>query len=137
MQKSSPNNNTSSFLDKKHLVNLKTKAFRSGVWFKALRRIDRVLLDLTISVVDKIRSAKLAKSIGLLARRLEDAIKNSFFNHLRRIGFVLAQKTSCFAQKFGNQSASIWASDPSFAVFLAVMHLNDARSCKTVGLQLK
>ena len=127
MQKDVPdNNNTSFFPDKKQLVNLKTKAIRSGVWFKALRRIDRVLLDLTIRVVDNIRSAKLARSINMVSRKLEDAIKNNFSNHLRRIGFFFAQKTSSTAQKLGNESAKVWALDSSFAVFLAVMHLNDA-----------
>lgn len=118
MQKGVPdNNNTSFFPDKKQLVNLKTKAIRSGVWFKALQRIDRVLLDLTIRVVDNIRSAKLARSINMVSRKLEDAIKNNFSNHLRRIGFFFAQKTSSTAQKLGNESAKVWALDSSFAVF--------------------
>jgi hypothetical protein len=49
MSKAAPNCNGFRFLDKKLLVNLKTKAMRSGVWFKALQRIDRVLFDLTMS----------------------------------------------------------------------------------------
>ena len=62
MSKAALNGDVFCFLDKKQLVNLKTKAMRSGAWFKALQRIDRVLFDLTIRVVDTIRSAKLAKS---------------------------------------------------------------------------
>ena len=133
MQENKPDSNNSFFLAKKQLVNLKIKAIRAGAWFKVLRRIDRVLLDLTIRVVDNIRSAKLAKSIDLLTRKLEDAIENNFSNHLRRIGFVLAQKTSSAAQKLGNQSSKSWASDSSFAVFLVVMYLNDAALRKIVG----
>ena len=87
-------------------MNLKTKAMRSGAWFKALQRIDRVLFDLTIRVVDNIRSAKLAKSMLVLTRKLEDAIKSSFSNRLREIGLPLAQKISFTAQKLGNISAS-------------------------------
>jgi hypothetical protein len=112
------------FLDKKRLVNLKTKAVRSGAWFKMLPRIDRVLLDLTIGVVDNIRSAKLAKSILTVARKLEDVVKSSFSSRLRKIGLILAQKISLAAQKLGNISASEWVFDSSFADFLAVMHLN-------------
>ena len=68
MRRPAPDCDGSYFLDKKQLVNLKTKAMRSGAWFKALQRIDRVLFDLTIRVVDNIRSAKLVKSIRTVAR---------------------------------------------------------------------
>ena len=69
------------FLSKKRLRDLKTKAMRSGAWFKALQRIDRVLFDLTIRVVDNIRSSKLAKSIIVLVRKLEG--KRRFSSILR------------------------------------------------------
>jgi hypothetical protein len=130
MSKAVPNVDLFRFLDKKQLVNLKTKAIRSGAWFKALQRIDRVLFDLTIRVVDTIRSAKLAKSILALARKLEDAIKNSFSSRLRVIGLPLAQKISLTAQKIGNISAGGWAFDSSFAIFLAVMHVNNVKIFK-------
>ena len=56
-------NGTNGFLSRKQLVQMKIKAIRAGVWFKALPRIDRVLIDLTIKVADNIRSISLAKSI--------------------------------------------------------------------------
>jgi hypothetical protein len=124
MSKAVPNVDAFCFLDKKQLVNLKTKAMRSGAWFKALQRIDRVLFDLTIRVVDTIRSAKLAKSIAVLARKLEDAMESGFSSRLRKIGLPLAQKVSFMAQKLGNVSAIDWVFDSSFAIFLAVMHMN-------------
>ena len=116
-----------SFLNKKQLLNLKTKAMRSGVWFKALQRIDRVLLDLTIKVVDNIRSAKLAKSILVITRKLENAMQSSFSSHLREIGLPLAQKIAFTAQKLGNISAGDWAFDSSFVTFLAVMQINNGK----------
>ena len=126
-----PNSAAFSFLNKKQLMNLKTKAMRSGAWFKALQRIDRALFDLTIRVVDNIRSAKLAKSIHVLTRKLEDAIKSSSFSsRLRAIGLPLAQKISFMAQKLGNISAGDWVFDSSFAIFLAVMHVNSVKIFK-------
>ncbi len=130
MQKGAPDYDNFSFLDKKQLVNLKTKAIRSGAWFKALQRIDRVLLDLTIRVVGNVRSAKLAKSIFTLTRKLKDAMESSFSRQVRRIGWPLAQKTILTAQKLGNQLAKSWIYDSSFAIFLAVMHFNDAEGSK-------
>ena len=118
------------FLEKKHLVNLKTKAMRSGAWFKTLSRIDRVFLDLTIRVVGIVHSAKLAESILALTKKLEDAIENSFSHRLRQIGLSQARKISLVAQKIGNTSATSWASDSSFAFFLAVMQINNVQVFK-------
>ena len=114
----------------KQLVNLKTKAIRSGVWFKALQRIDRVLFDLTIRVVDNIRSAKLARSMLVFTRKLEEAMESNFSIQLRKIGLPLAQKISFTAQKLGHVSAGDWIFDSSFAVFLALMHINDFKAFK-------
>jgi len=54
---------TSVFIGKAELVTLKLRALRDGVWFKALSRIDRKLVDLTIRVVGSVRSATLAKNL--------------------------------------------------------------------------
>jgi hypothetical protein len=114
-------------IEKKQLLNLKTKAMRSGKWFKTLKRIDRVLFDLTIRVVATVRSAKLAKSIFELTRKLEDAIKSGFSNHLKEIGLPLAERVSFTAQKLGNISAGGWVFDSSFSIYLAAMHVNNAK----------
>lgn len=112
------------FLNKKQLLKLKAKAMRRGVWFKALQRIDRVLIDLTIKVADTVRSAKLAKSILTLARKLESVMESGLSQTVRTVGFALAQNLSLVAQKFGCVSAKGWAFDLAFAVYLAVMHMN-------------
>ena len=118
------------FFDRRQLIRLKTKAVRSGAWFKTLQRIDRVLFDLTIRVVGNIRSAKLARSIDVLAKKLEDAIKGRFSSHLMEIGFPMAQRISFTAEKLGNLLAKSWASDRSFAFFLTVMYVNAVNSQK-------
>ena len=118
------------FLERAQLAKLKLKAMRSGVWFRALRRIDRALIDLTIKVASTVRSATLAKSILALARKLEGIMESSFSRAIREVGFPLAQKVSSVAQKWGSTSAKIWAFDSSFAHFLAVMHINEPKTFK-------
>jgi hypothetical protein len=130
MFKASPNCDNFPFLNRKHLTNLKTKAIRSGAWFKALQRIDRVLFDLIIRVVDKIRSSQLAKSLLMLTRKLENAMKGGFSIRLGEIGAPLAQKISFTAQRLGNISAVCWAFDSAFATFLAVMHINEVKTLR-------
>ena len=115
---------------KTKLANLKTRAMRSGAWFKALQRIDRVLFDLTLRVVDNIRSGKLAKSLFTIIKKLDEALTTNFSIHLRKIGLLLAQKVSFTAQKLGNISAGDWLLDSSFPLFLAVMHMNDANAVR-------
>jgi ribosome maturation protein Sdo1 len=121
----------SNFLDKRKLIALKRKAIRSGAWFKTLKRIDRALIDLTIKVVELIKSETLTKSILSLTRKLEDTLKNNNFSaRLREIGLPLAQKISNIAQKLGNLYAATWAFDSSFAAFLAVIHTNNLKVFK-------
>jgi hypothetical protein len=116
--------NRFSFLDKTQLVKVRLKAIRAGVWFRALPRIDRVLIDLTIRVADSIRSAYLAKCILSVTRKLEGLLESKLSRAMREIGFPLACKLSLFAQKWGNRDAQEWTKDMGFVRYLAVMKLN-------------
>ncbi len=118
------------FFNRAQLLKLKLKAMRAGVWFKALRSIDRALIDLTMRVAHTVRSATLARSILVLAKKLEGIMESRVSRVLREIGFPLAQKLSLTAQRWGNASAKSWVSAPLFARFLAVMHINDPNTFK-------
>ena len=117
-------NDASSPLNRLQLIKLRIKAMRAGVWYRALSRIDRVLFDLTIKVAENIRSSKLARSLHAVVGKLEGLLESSVFKSLRLIGYPLAEKLSLIAQKLGNGSAKEWASDSSFAFFLAVTYTN-------------
>jgi len=119
------------FLSKAQLIKLKLKAMRAGMWFRALPRIDRVLVDLTIKVASSIRSTTLAKKILMVVRKLESLLESSLLRAFREVAIQLAQKFSLIAQKWGNTSAKNWASDVSFIKFLAVMHVNGPKAFKT------
>ena len=124
MLKTEPQEVTSSFLGKTHLIKLKLKAMRSGAWFKALPRIDRVLVDLTIKVAINVRSATLFRSLNNIKTKLEDFLESKIDCAVREIGFPLACKLSRIAQEWGNKSALLWAKDLKFARYLAVASLN-------------
>ena len=118
---------TSNLLDKKILNKVRLKAIRSGAWFSALQRIDRVLFDLTIRVADSIRSATLAKKILIIIQKLEENVCGGLSRALRTIGFFFARKLSLLAQRWGNTSAKKWACDFSFLRFLTIMYINVPR----------
>jgi hypothetical protein len=131
MPKTVMQDHTSRFLNTAQLIKLKLKAIRAGVWFKALPKIDRVLVDLTIKVASNIRSSTLAKNILAVTRKLEEFLESSLLRAFRAVGLPLAQKLSSIAQKWGNTSAENWATNISFIKFLAVMHINEPKSFKT------
>jgi hypothetical protein len=118
------------FLSKAQLVRLRLRAVRAGVWFRALPRIDRVLVDLTIRVAGSVRSVTLARNILAVTRKLEGLLESRLLRAFRQVGVQLAKKLSTVAQKWGNLSAKNWASDVSFVNFLAVMHINEPKTFK-------
>jgi hypothetical protein len=112
-------------LGRKELVNLRLKALRSGVWFKALKRIDRVLIDLTLKVSDEVHSHTLAKALLSVAVRVQNALRNRISHVIDEVGFRLARQLSLIAEKMGSTTAKTWRTDPSFAKFLAIMYINN------------
>jgi hypothetical protein len=123
-RKVAPQTSISNVLTKVGLTKLRMKAIRSGVWFRSLPRIDRVLIDLTIRVADNIRSKQLAKSIFAVVGKLEGLLESKIMRLVRTVGRAAAERISEIAQKLGYCAAKAWAADGGFAVYLAVMHTN-------------
>jgi hypothetical protein len=113
-----------SFLDRSQLVRIKRKAMRAGVWFRALPRIDRALLDLTISVAQGVRSVSLARCLRSVLGKLESVLESRVSRAVREVGFPMAQKLSVLAQTWGNAEAASWAHNRGFVMYLAVVRLN-------------
>lgn len=110
------------------LVSIKRKALRRGVWFKVLDRAGRALIDLTIRVVDVVRSDRLAKVLSNPIGKLREAMKG-LMDRAREMGWPLAEKLSSVAQAWGNPGARSWAKDEFYATYLGLSVLN-----KPVGL---
>ena len=111
-------------LTRLQLIKLKHRAIRVGVWFRALSRIDRVLVTLTIRVAQNVRSCSLARNVLSVARKLERFREEKIARVVREIGFSSAIKLSIIAQDWGNKSGGKWGSDRNFAQYLAIMKLN-------------
>jgi hypothetical protein len=117
-------------LRRERLLKLKLKAIRRHVWFRALSRIDRVLVDLTIRVVDVVHSSRLSEALFSVVKKLEDGLEGGVSRAMKEVGFLLARKLSLLAQKWGNDLARNWMFDMSFVKFLAIMHINNSRVFK-------
>ena len=116
---------TSNSLEKASLIKLRLKAMRSGIWFKALSRIDRVLVNLTIQVANSnIHSLSLITRLLSVTGKLEGLLESRLSRATKEIGFPLAFKFSSIAQSWGNKLAKAWANELEFAKFLTVMKIN-------------
>ena len=106
------------------LVRMRAKAIRRGVWFRTLTRSERAQVDLTIRVVQKVRSFLLARVLASLVKKLLDAMESKVLRLMREVGRSLAKELSGIAQKWGNASATRWAKDLGFIQYLTITHIN-------------
>lgn len=106
------------------LVLVKKVALRRGVWYRALNRLERGVIDLTVKYVDSIRSSKLATLVTAILDKLHAASESMLDRLTRSVGYSLAQRISGIAVSWGNRAAQAWADDSAFARYLAVTNHN-------------
>jgi hypothetical protein len=111
-------------LTRNELVNLRAKAIRRGIWFKVLSKTERACIELTIKIVNKVRSHLLAKVLTSIIQKLLGAMKSRIVHAMEEIGCSIAQKLSQIALSWGNISAAQWVKNHSFIQYLTVMHMN-------------
>jgi len=88
----------SSMLSRAALLRLKSKAFRSGAWFRVLKSAERALVDATIRVIDQVRSSVLANALLSVVGKLLDASKSRVEIAVREFGQPYARRLSSLAQ---------------------------------------
>ena len=111
-------------LTREALATLRLKAKRRGVWFRNLKQSERQLLDLTISVVERVRSFLLAKVVSRLVSRLCEALESRIVRLVRTEGRTMAKRLSEIGEAWGYRAARSWASDCGFMQFLVVTNLD-------------
>lgn len=91
------------------------KSRRNGAWFR-LSSMERGILSLALRLKVTFESAQLAKALVSILKRLAD-LGEAVYSQLLA-GTKLAWSFSEAAVSWGNQSASVWRSDRSYALFL-------------------
>lgn len=110
-------------LTQESLTKLKLKAVRRGCWFRDLKHNERQLLDLTIRVVEKVHSFRLAKIVSQIVGKLCAAMESRIFCLMRTEGRSLAERVSLIGEAWGNTAAKFWANDRGFIQYLTVCNL--------------
>lgn len=113
-----------SLLTRQGLMKTRTKAVRQRIWFKALSRVERGIVDLTIRCVETIRSRILDRVVSNIVAKILKNLKPSFLETVTKVGRKIAHEICEFALKWGNLRASSWRHDLSFIRFLGVNVIN-------------
>src|SRR5438094_4497406 len=101
------------------LIGIKTRGLRRRVWYRALDRIERGLVDLTIRWVDKVRSGRMTETLMRILVKLATALETGMGKVLGR-GRELATRVSSLAVGWGNKAAFYWRFDQSFCSALSL-----------------
>lgn len=111
-------------LSRDALAKLRLKARRRGCWFRELKSSERRLLDLTIRVVQFVRSVKLAKVVSSIVQVLEKAMESRISVLIRTEGKDMAKRLSKVGTSLSCKSANGWASDRGFWQYLTILKLD-------------
>src|SRR2546426_7079271 len=101
------------------LIGLKTRGLRRRLWYWALDRMERGLVDLTIRWVDKVRSRRMTETLMRILEKLAQALETGMGRVLGR-GRVQAARASELAVGWGNGSAFYWRLGKGFLRTLVV-----------------
>ena len=113
---------------REYLVKMRQDARRKGCYYRVLKQSERMLLDLTIRVVEKVRSFMLAKLISQIVSKLLEAMESRVYRLMRTEGRSLAEQLSKIAQSWGNRSAKSWVKDRGFIQYLTISNLSSFKT---------
>jgi lambda repressor-like predicted transcriptional regulator len=113
------------------LINAKRVALHRGVWFKWLSRIERAQVDLTIRIVETVRSPLLKNVLKSILKKLSEVAESQISRLKNRIGVPLARKLSLIATSWGYRPAEDWPQDDGFIQFLTISHMHTPEMFRT------
>lgn len=107
------------------LLRLRRIALKRGVWFKALSRIERCMVEVAARVVKRPKSERLVLALARIVVKLREALVGPHKVFVKLVGRTLARRTAEIAVKLGNRAAAAWAEDAGFIKYLTIMCLNN------------
>jgi hypothetical protein len=107
------------------LRGIRRKALRRGVWHSTLDKLDRGILNLTIKLVENVKSSTLGVAVTRILARLIDASKTPFMRFFEDHGYTKLRNIVNTAISFGSCLAGSWLSDHDFAWYLSVNSYNN------------
>lgn len=109
---------------KHDLLRVKTRALRLNVWFKALSKTERAIINLTMKCVERVRSNFLETVISSIIDKILKALECQFLFKAEKAGREIAKQVGQIALKWGHKNAPVWELEIDFIRFLGVNILN-------------
>lgn len=106
------------------LAEMRRKAIRRRVWYKALDRVERGILSLASRVVERVESTVLETVLVKIVRKLRDALKSGFVRRMEEFGLRRAREIAGQAEEWGYRAARRWNSDLGFVRYLTMIDVN-------------
>ncbi len=106
------------------LLKIRRRAIRRRVYYRALDRLERGILELSARLLDSAQSVVLLQQLFEIVMKLEEALKGRFQLHMESFGVKRVAEVIMQALRFGYKGAIGWLRDPGFMEYLAVMDLN-------------
>ncbi|MBT7913298.1 hypothetical protein HN588_05260 [Candidatus Bathyarchaeota archaeon] len=106
------------------LVKIRKQAIRKRVYYRALDRLERGILDLSSRLLDSAKNVVLLQQLYEIVMKLEEALKGRLQRHMESFGLRRGTEIIMQAVKFGYREAVGWLRDPGLAEYLSVMDLN-------------
>ena len=110
-------------LTRESLTRIRRKALRRRRWYKALSKVERGIMDLTIRCVEKVRSTRLRTALRKILDKLIPAIAPGYLDLVEKAGRPLAARVSQVAESWGNDRAAKWRRDGALIRYLGATSL--------------
>ena len=81
-------------------------------------------MNLTIRVVDEVRSSRLSDVLSSIVLRLEESMKSVFLRLAYENGGRLAARLVQLASSWGNRAILSWVNDRAYVLYLGVSSMN-------------
>lgn len=108
-----------------HLRQVRRLARRKRVWYRALDGIERNIVNLTIRVVERVKSNTLADQLTTILDKLREAMKSAFIRHCESYGVDRLREVIEIALSFGSVRALGWSGDESMVRLLALNNMHN------------
>ena len=83
---------------KSFLKGVRLEALRKRVWYRALDRVERGIINLTCSIIDRVESAVLGSVLVRIIDRLREAMKGDFVKVVESVGCERARRLALLAR---------------------------------------
>lgn len=107
-----------------NLMDIRKKALRRGLWFRALTSMQRGIVNLTIRYVAAVKSSMLGRTLQDILKVLSQAIEQGYLHRFFIAGKDLAEHLSDAACSWGNKDAVKWKFDKAYILCLGMNKLS-------------